>query len=161
MAKFSLSSIVAACTLIYGITITLTSLNIGSRMAEQKCDPLAVRANMGLLVMGGMLTAVSLGYLACSTSACANASAKATKGLGFITSAQFFSLTVMVISVLCISLAGIVEQRAGCIGATNVMTIWMPAIPALIVALFVFVRNVGFLNKMLPKMMQKNSIIRV
>ena len=132
------TTVVAVLTLAYGILITICALNTADRFAGKPCSKAAVKANNGLIVVGGAMIAFSLSYLACQRvySNCGNG-----KDF-FMDNSAVFAFAINAVAIVCITLAAIVENEAkksdGCPNVTSAtQAIWIPGIIVLVLGLFV------------------------
>ena len=137
---------VALVALAYGILIVLCSLNIGDRMAGKECGKAATQANNGLIVMGGVMMAMSISYLACqyTYSSCGSGAQSENMNL------SLFSISMILVSIVCITLASIVENNTDCIDPhVATQAIWIPGIIILFLGLILGATQINAFNKVM------------
>lgn len=128
-----LTSIVAILAIAYGILIVVVALNIGDRFADAKdCNRDAVKSNQGLLVVGGVMLAFGVSYLAC------NFMCSCKGGDYMFDNSIVFSSGVIITAILCITLSAIVENKGkDCVQDINktTMAVWISAVIILVLGL--------------------------
>ena len=130
------TSIVAVLAIIYGIIITIVSLNLGSRMAdtETKCNKDAIKSNQGLLVVGGVMMAFGISYLSCNFMC----ECRGGKSDYMLDNSIVFSAGTIIVSIICITLSAVIENTGrSCIHDINrtTMSVWIPGIIILMAGL--------------------------
>lgn len=124
-----LTIIVAVLALAYGVVITFSSLHASDKFAGNKCTKTAVKANNGLIVMGGIMMALSVSYLACQGT---YSSCRKGKKDFLSDNSMIFCIGLIAVSITCITLSIIAQQEAkknkDCPNIDpNTHVIWIPA----------------------------------